>query len=168
MAQIEMLAAVCDAPGEGDVLNLRRVRIDDPHELEVRVKLETTGICRSDIHYLRGVWVHPKPVILGHEACGIVESVGPGVPKSRIGEKVVLTFTPSCGHCRFCVAGRMVLCEEVARAAANPKQFFCQNWPLIKTGLEILKGFAPLPVRPIIGLVIRAGDAVSDVICVPG
>ena len=118
MAQIDMLAAVCTAPGEGDVLDLRRVRVDDPHEMEVRVKLETTGICRSDIHYLRGVWAHPKPVILGHEGCGIIESVGPGVPKSRIGEKVVLTFTPSCGHCRFCVEGRVVLCEEVARAAA--------------------------------------------------
>ena len=84
MARLEMLAAVCDAPGEGDVLDLRRVLVDDPHELEVRVKIETTGICRSDIHYLRGVWVHPKPVILGHEACGYIESVGPGVPKSRI------------------------------------------------------------------------------------
>jgi S-(hydroxymethyl)glutathione dehydrogenase/alcohol dehydrogenase len=86
--------------------------------MEVRVRILATGICRSDIHYLRGVWAHPKPVILGHEACGIIESVGPGVAKSRIGEKVVLTFTPSCGQCRFCVAGRSVLCEEVARAAA--------------------------------------------------
>lgn len=56
---------------------------------------------------------------------------------------------------------------QVAMAAANPKQFFCQNWPLIRTGLEILKGFAPLPVRPIIGLVIRAGDAASSVVCAP-
>jgi S-(hydroxymethyl)glutathione dehydrogenase / alcohol dehydrogenase len=119
MARISMRAAVCDAPGEGDVLDLREVVCDDPHEMEVRVKILTTGICRSDIHYLRGVWVHPKPVILGHEACGIIEAVGPGVPKSRIGEKVVLTFTPSCGHCRFCVSGRSVLCEEVARAAAQ-------------------------------------------------
>lgn len=113
-----MMAAVCDAPGEGDVLRMREVVVDDPHEMEVRVKILATGICRSDIHYLRGVWAHPKPVILGHEACGIVESVGPGVAKSRIGEKVVLTFTPSCGYCRFCVCGRSVLCEEVARAAA--------------------------------------------------
>jgi len=119
MAKLSMLAAVCDAPGEGDVLDLREVVCDDPHEMEVRVRLLTTGICRSDIHYLRGVWAHPKPVILGHEACGMIESVGPGVPKSRIGEKVVLTFTPSCGHCRFCVMGRSVLCEEVARAAAQ-------------------------------------------------
>jgi len=118
MAQLTMLAAVCDAPGEGDALSLRQVRVDDPHEMEVRVKLLTTSICRSDIHYIRGVWVHPKPAIFGHEACGIIESVGPGVPKSRIGEKVILTFTPSCGHCKFCVTGRSVLCEEVARAAA--------------------------------------------------
>jgi S-(hydroxymethyl)glutathione dehydrogenase/alcohol dehydrogenase len=119
MAKLTMKAAVCDNPGDGDVLEIRDVVCDDPHELEVRVKLLATGICRSDIHYLRGVWAHPKPVILGHEGCGIIESVGPGVPKSRIGEKVVLTFTPSCGHCRFCVMGRSVLCEEVARAAAQ-------------------------------------------------
>jgi S-(hydroxymethyl)glutathione dehydrogenase/alcohol dehydrogenase len=118
MTQKTMLAAICDEPGEGDVLDLREILVDEPHELEVRVRILTTGICRSDIHYLRGVWAHPKPVVLGHEACGIIESVGPGVSKSRIGEKVVLTFTPSCGHCKFCVSGRSVLCEEVARAAA--------------------------------------------------
>lgn len=118
MAKLTMMAAICDAPSDGDALSLRQVVVDDPHEMEVRVKLLTTSICRSDIHYLRGVWVHPKPAILGHEACGIIESVGPGVSKSRIGEKVILTFTPSCGQCKFCVTGRSVLCEEVARAAA--------------------------------------------------
>ncbi len=56
---------------------------------------------------------------------------------------------------------------EGARAAANPKEFFCKNWPLIKTGLELLKGCVPLPVRPIGHLGIKAGDAGSSVICVP-
>ena len=55
---------------------------------------------------------------------------------------------------------------EVARAAANPKEFFCQNWPLIRTGLELLKTFVPLPIKPVVHLVIKAGDAVSSVICV--
>ncbi len=113
----KMLAAVCDKPGDGDVLSLRRIDIEDPGPMEVRVRILTTGICRSDIHYLRGVWEHRTPVILGHEACGIIDQVGYGVLASRLGEKVVLTFTPSCGMCRFCVAGRSVLCEEVARAA---------------------------------------------------
>ena len=53
MARLTMTAAVCDTGGEGDVLCLRQVLIDDPHEMEVRVKLLTTSICRSDIHYLR-------------------------------------------------------------------------------------------------------------------
>ncbi len=166
MARIEMLAAVCDTPGEGDVLNLRRVLVDDPHELEVRVKIETTGICRSDIHYLRGVWVHPKPVILGHEACGHIESVGAGVPKSRIGEKVVLTFTPSCGNCRFCVSGRSVLCEEVARAAAqgtmwdNTTRFFdLDGTPLHH--LSLVSSFCEYTVVPHNGA-IRIDPATSS------
>ncbi len=148
-----MQAAVCDRPGEGNVLELREVLVDDPHEMEVRVRLLTTGICRSDIHYLRGVWVHPKPVILGHEACGIIESVGPGVPKSRIGEKVVLTFTPSCGHCRFCVSGRSVLCEEVARAAAqgtmwdNTTRLFEKNGKSIHH-LSLVSSFCEYTVVP--------------------
>jgi D-arabinose 1-dehydrogenase-like Zn-dependent alcohol dehydrogenase len=70
MAKLTMMAAVCDTPGEGNALDLRQVVVDDPHEMEVRVKILTTSICRSDIHYLRGVWVHPKPAIFGHEACG--------------------------------------------------------------------------------------------------
>jgi hypothetical protein len=54
-----------------------------------------------------------------------------------------------------------------AMAASNPKQFFCQNWPLIKTGLELLRTFVPLPIKPVVHLVIKAGDAVSGVICAP-
>jgi S-(hydroxymethyl)glutathione dehydrogenase/alcohol dehydrogenase len=153
MTQLKMQAAVCDRPGEGDVLELREVLVDDPHEMEVRVRLLTTGICRSDIHYLRGVWVHPKPVILGHEACGVIEAVGPGVPKSRIGEKVVLTFTPSCGRCRFCVSGRSVLCEEVARAAAqgtmwdDTTRFFEKNGKPIHH-LSLVSSFCEYTVVP--------------------
>jgi len=91
--------------------------------MEVLVRLLTTGVCRSDIHFLRGVWSYPTPVILGHEGCGIIEKVGPGVAESRIGEKVVLTFAPDCGACRFCVAGRNVLCEAAAKAAAQGTMF---------------------------------------------
>jgi S-(hydroxymethyl)glutathione dehydrogenase/alcohol dehydrogenase len=168
-----MLAAVCDTPGEGDVLSMRRVLVDDPHEMEVRVKLETTGICRSDIHYLRGVWVHPKPVILGHEACGHIASVGPGVPKSRIGEKVVLTFTPSCGHCRFCVSGRMVLCEEVARAAAlgtmwdNTTRFFEPDGKPIHH-LSLVSSFCEYTVVPHNGAIRVDEETSSEQACLLG
>lgn len=153
MAKLTMLAAVCDAPSDAAAMNLRQVLVDDPHEMEVRVKILTTAICRSDIHYLRGVWVHPKPAIFGHEACGIIESVGPGVPKSRIGEKVILTFTPSCGQCKFCVTGRSVLCEEVARAAAagtmwdNTTRFFEMDGKPIHH-LSLVSSFCEYTVVP--------------------
>jgi S-(hydroxymethyl)glutathione dehydrogenase / alcohol dehydrogenase len=153
MAKLTMMAAVCDTPGEGNALDLRQVVVDDPHEMEVRVKILTTSICRSDIHYLRGVWVHPKPAIFGHEACGIIESVGPGVSKSRIGEKVILTFTPSCGQCKFCVTGRSVLCEEVARAAAagtmwdDTVRFFEMDGKLIHH-LSLVSSFCEYTVVP--------------------
>ena len=118
-----MIAAVLDSPGEGNVLSLREVGIADPSPMEVLVRLLMTGVCRSDIHLLRGLWSHPLPVILGHEGCGIIEKVGMGVAESRVGEKVVLTFAPNCGTCRFCVAGRNVLCEAAARAAAQGTLF---------------------------------------------
>jgi S-(hydroxymethyl)glutathione dehydrogenase/alcohol dehydrogenase len=119
----KMMAAVLDSPGAGDVLSLREVGIADPGPMEVLVRLLTSGVCRSDIHFLRGVWSCPTPVILGHEACGIIEKVGPGVAESRVGEKVVLTFAPNCGACRFCVAGRNVLCEAATKAAAQGTLF---------------------------------------------
>lgn len=173
MSKLTMQAAVCDQPGEGDVLKLRDVLVDEPHEMEVRVKLLTTGICRSDIHYLRGVWVHPKPVILGHEACGIIEAVGPGVPKSRIGEKVVLTFTPSCGHCRFCVSGRSVLCEEVARAAAqgtmwdNTTRFFETDGKPIHH-LSLVSSFCEYTVVPHNGAIRIDADVSPAQACLLG
>lgn len=168
-----MLAAVCDAPGEGDALALREVVVDDPQSMEVRVRILTTGICRSDIHYLRGVWTHPKPVILGHEACGIIESVGAGVPQSRIGEKVVLTFTPSCGTCRFCVTGRSVLCEEVARAAAqgtmwdNTTRFFERDGKPIHH-LSLVSSFCEYTVVPHNGAIRIPDDTSEEQACLLG
>jgi len=173
MAKLKILAAICDEPGEGDVLSLRHVMIDDPHEMEVRVKIETTGICRSDIHYLRGVWTHPKPVILGHEACGVIESVGAGVSKNRIGEKVVLTFTPSCGQCRFCVVGRSVLCEEVARAAAlgtmwdNTTRFFEVSGKPIHH-LSLVSSFCEYTVVPSNGAIKIDQETSSEQACLLG
>jgi S-(hydroxymethyl)glutathione dehydrogenase / alcohol dehydrogenase len=114
-----MIAAVLESPGDGDVLSLREVGISDPSPMEVLVRILMTGVCRSDIHFLRGVWTYPTPVILGHEGCGVIEKVGPGVSESRIGEKVILTFAPNCGTCRFCIEGRNVLCEAAAKAAAQ-------------------------------------------------
>ena len=86
------------------------VELDEPREGEVLVRMASTGICRSDYHAMLGEWTVPLPIVLGHEAAGVVERVGPGVTKSRPGDHVVLNFRPNCGWCKYCIAGRPVLC----------------------------------------------------------
>jgi S-(hydroxymethyl)glutathione dehydrogenase / alcohol dehydrogenase len=80
----------------------------------VLVRLYASGICRSDLSLVKGYWPVPVPIVLGHEGAGVIEAVGTGVDESRVGERIVLTFAPSCGRCRFCLAGRVNLCEVAA------------------------------------------------------
>lgn len=168
----KILAAVMDAPGEGDVLSLREIELADPGPMEVLVRILTTGICRSDIHYLRGVWYHPTPAILGHEACGIIEEVGQGVSQDRIGEKVVLTFAPSCGTCQFCIVGRSVLCENTARAAAagtmwdGTTRFFDRGRPVHH--LSLVSSFCEYTVVPHNGAIPIPRDTPSEQACLLG
>ena len=85
--------------------------LEGPREREALVKLTASGVCHSDMHYMKGEREHPFPVVLGHEGAGIVEEVGPGVTYARPGDRVVLSFVPSCGRCSYCVNGRQNLCE---------------------------------------------------------
>ena len=87
------------------------VELDDPKEGEVLVRLASAGVCHSDYHVMKGEWKPPMPIVLGHEAAGVVEKVGPGVTMSKPGDHVILNFRPNCGWCRYCAAGRPVLCN---------------------------------------------------------
>src|SRR5207302_1711958 len=78
------------------------LELEPPRRDEVLVRLRASGICRSDLSLLDGKWPAPLPMVLGHEGAGTVAVVGEGVDPGRVGEHVVLTFTPSCGRCRFC------------------------------------------------------------------
>jgi len=86
------------------------VELDEPGRDEVLVRMLATGICRSDLSFMDGKWPSPLPIVLGHEGAGVIEAVGEGVDESRVGERVVLTFAPPCGRCRFCLEGRANLC----------------------------------------------------------
>ncbi len=106
---MEIKAAVCyeaNAP-----LVVETLELDEPKEGEVLVKLSSAGVCHSDYHVMKGEWKPPLPMVLGHEAAGIVERVGPGVTMSRPGDHVILNFRPNCGFCRYCTVGRPVLCN---------------------------------------------------------
>jgi S-(hydroxymethyl)glutathione dehydrogenase / alcohol dehydrogenase len=95
----------------GTPLVVEDVEIESPKRGEVLVRIAATGVCHSDLHYIKGDLVMPLPVVLGHEAAGVVEEVGEGVESVRLGDHVVLLFAPACGHCRYCDSGRPHLCE---------------------------------------------------------
>uniref|UniRef100_A0A5F9C6L7 Alcohol dehydrogenase 1 n=1 Tax=Oryctolagus cuniculus TaxID=9986 RepID=A0A5F9C6L7_RABIT len=82
--------------------SIEEVEVAPPKAHEVRIKMVATGICRSDDHAVTGSIAVPLPVILGHEAAGIVESIGEGVTTVKPGDKVIPLFTPQCGKCRIC------------------------------------------------------------------
>jgi S-(hydroxymethyl)glutathione dehydrogenase/alcohol dehydrogenase len=64
----------------------------------------------SDWHVMNGDWPTRLPLVPGHEAAGLVEETGPGVTRVKEGDHVIFSFTPHCGHCRYCSSGRSVLC----------------------------------------------------------
>jgi len=83
---------------------------EGPKAQEARVKVKAAGVCMSDWHIMNGDWPLPLPMVLGHEAAGIVDEVGPGVTNLKRGDHVIFSFRPNCGHCRYCSSGRTVLC----------------------------------------------------------
>ena len=92
-------------------LVIENLELESPREHEVLVRLAASGVCHSDLHYMKGDREHPMPVVLGHEGAGIVEEIGPGVTYAQPGDHVVLSFVPTCGYCSYCVRGRQNLCE---------------------------------------------------------
>jgi S-(hydroxymethyl)glutathione dehydrogenase/alcohol dehydrogenase len=92
-------------------LMIEELELDEPREGEVLVRMASAGVCHSDYHVMKGEWNPPLPMVLGHEAAGVVEKVGPGVTLSKPGDHVILNFRPNCGWCRYCTAGRPVLCN---------------------------------------------------------
>jgi Zn-dependent alcohol dehydrogenase len=108
-----MRAAVLEPDGK---LAVGQVDIEDPRPGEVLVRVTDCGVCHSDLSSLDGSFPAATPTVLGHEAAGIVEAVGPGVTRLRAGDKAVLTPLPPCGRCYFCTRGQPTLCAEYSSA----------------------------------------------------
>ncbi len=102
----------------GRPLVIEEVQLDPPKEHEVRVRVQAAGVCRSDLHYMKGEAAMPLPAVLGHEGAGIVEEIGAGVTSLKSGDHVVFSFVPYCGRCRYCLTGRSNLCDGHAATGA--------------------------------------------------
>ena len=115
-----MKAAVLRAVGEP--LTIEEVQIAAPRAHEVLVRTAAVGVCRSDLHYIEGLYATPLPTVLGHESAGVVEAVGSQVGYVRPGDHVITCLSVFCGHCEFCTTGRPFRCPSapVGRPTAPP------------------------------------------------
>jgi len=104
---------------KGAPVEVLPVLVPDPGPGEVLVGVQACGVCHTDLHYRDGAIGEEFPYLLGHEAAGIVESVGPGVTGLAPGDYVVLAWRAPCGGCRSCRRGRPWYCFE-SRNAAQP------------------------------------------------
>ena len=93
-------------------LSIEDVTVSKPGPREVLIRTVAVGVCRSDLHFVDGAYPHAMPTIPGHEACGVVEAVGDEVGMVKVGDHVVTCLSAFCGHCEFCVTGRMALCVD--------------------------------------------------------
>jgi S-(hydroxymethyl)glutathione dehydrogenase / alcohol dehydrogenase len=103
-------------------LQIEEVVVAKPAAHEVLIRTQAVGVCRSDLHFVDGTYPTPLPAIPGHEAAGVVEAVGSEVRTVKVGDHVVTCLSAFCGHCEFCVTGRMFLCidQSTKRAKSAP------------------------------------------------
>ena len=106
-----MQAAVLFEPGKP--LEVEDLDLAPPQENEVVVGMVASGVCHSCLHTADGSWTgFPMPIVLGDEGAGVVEDVGSGVKHLKPGDHVILSWSPTCGQCHYCVTGRSQLCER--------------------------------------------------------
>ncbi len=99
-------------------LEVAEVELDPPGPGEVLIRIRAAGLCHSDLSVMDGTRPRPLPMVLGHEAAGVVEELGAGVTDLAVGDHVVTAFVPSCGQCEPCRAARPALCEPGAASNA--------------------------------------------------
>lgn len=121
-----MKAAVLhECPGELTMTDA--LELGEPRSDEVVVRIEAIGMCHSDVHIMDAVMPTPCPAVLGHEAAGTVERVGASVTGFVEGDRVVVTLSVHCGHCRMCRKGLPSVCinkAELGRTFDDPAYTF--------------------------------------------
>ncbi|MGA5007403.1 S-(hydroxymethyl)mycothiol dehydrogenase [Streptomyces koyangensis] len=104
------------ARAKGEPVELTTIVVPDPGPGEAVVDIQACGVCHTDLHYREGGINDDFPFLLGHEAAGIVESVGEGVTEVAPGDYVILNWRAVCGQCRACKRGRPQYCFDTHNA----------------------------------------------------
>lgn len=165
-----MRAAVLEEQGKGVVVR-DDVEIQPPGPGQVRVRVCHCGLCHSDLSMIDGAFPATLPVVLGHEAAGIVEELGPGVTSLAEGDHVVLTPCPPCGSCYFCVRGDPSVCVRsvglVANTLPDGTTGLSRGGETVYRGLNV-GAFSENVVTDANGAVKIPDDVPLDVACVIG
>lgn len=114
-------------------LVIEDIAIGKPGPREVLVRTAAVGVCHSDLHFLDGAYPYPMPVVLGHEAAGVVEQVGSDVRTVKPGDHVITCLSAYCGHCEHCLTGHLSLCVEPdtrRREGEEPRLMGRQGGPM--------------------------------------
>jgi S-(hydroxymethyl)mycothiol dehydrogenase len=98
------------ASAKGAPVSVETILVPDPGPGEALVRIQACGVCHTDLHYREGAITNDFPFLLGHEASGIVEKVGPNVTNVAPGDFVILAWRAPCGTCRSCLRGRPWYC----------------------------------------------------------
>ncbi|MGV9246267.1 S-(hydroxymethyl)mycothiol dehydrogenase [Streptomyces sp. NPDC003710] len=117
------------APGKDEPVRVETIVVPDPGPGEAVVRVQACGVCHTDLHYKQGGISDDFPFLLGHEAAGVVESVGEGVTDVAPGDFVILNWRAVCGTCRACRRGRPWYCFDTHNAE--------QRMTLAATGQEL-------------------------------
>ncbi len=165
-----MRAALLEAPGSPLEI-VDDVVIDEPHVGEVLVRVAHCGVCHSDLSLVDGHLPPMTPVVLGHEASGVVEALGPGVTTLAVGDHVVLTPCPPCGHCYWCLRGEASTCvnSQALMSSTHPDggTRLRRGDETVYRGLAVA-AFAELVVIQETGAVKISPEVALDVACVIG
>jgi alcohol dehydrogenase len=117
-------------------IEIRELELDAPGEHELLVRIEAAGVCHSDLSVVNGVRPRAVPLLLGHEAAGIVDAVGAAVTDVAVGDRVALTFLPRCEECASCRSGGRTPCER--GSAANGAGRLLEGGHRIHDGIEVI------------------------------
>jgi Zn-dependent alcohol dehydrogenase len=165
-----MRAALIEETGKPiEVVN--DIDIEDPRAGEVLVRVSHCGVCHSDLSLTNGQFPVMAPTVLGHEAAGVVEAIGPNVTELAVGDKVVLSPIAACNACYWCVRGEYGCC--VNNAAIMSGTLMDGRTPLSRNGSPVLRGvglagFAELVITPVSGAIKVPEDTPLEIVCVIG
>ena len=151
----------------GEPITVETIQVAPPQRDEITLRVEACGVCHSDLSAVTGTIALPLPLVLGHEAAGIVVEVGEGVSEFAVGDRVISSFVSMCGRCRWCAMGRPQLCDELGKAVSTlpdgtVRTHDAEGRPLsVFSGCGVMAEYATLHV----GNVVKAVPEVSPECC---